>query len=63
MTGFNDKVVLITGASSGIGLACANAFTQAGAKVVCVQRRAVDGFNCIQTDLEQLTPELSLIHI
>ena len=57
MSGFSKKVVLITGASSGIGLACANAFTQAGAKVVCVQRRAVDGFSCIQTDLEQLTPE------
>ena len=59
MNTFNEKVILITGASSGIGLACANAFTQAGAKVICVQRRAVTGFSCIQEDLEQLTTPAS----
>jgi len=59
MNTLNEKVILITGASSGIGLACANAFTQEGAKVICVQRRAVSGFNCIQADLERLTTPAS----
>lgn len=35
---FNGKVVLVTGATSGIGQACAVAFAQAGAKLVCVGR-------------------------
>lgn len=35
-----DKVVLITGASSGIGRACAEAFASAGARLALVARRA-----------------------
>ncbi len=35
----NGKVVLITGASAGIGSATAKAFAAAGAKVACVARR------------------------
>jgi NAD(P)-dependent dehydrogenase (short-subunit alcohol dehydrogenase family) len=43
MTGFPDfrldgKVAVVTGASSGIGLACAQAMSEAGAKVVLVGR-------------------------
>jgi NAD(P)-dependent dehydrogenase (short-subunit alcohol dehydrogenase family) len=37
---FSGKVALVTGATSGIGQACAVAFAQAGAKVVCVGRKA-----------------------
>ncbi len=50
--GFNlkEKVVFITGASSGIGAAAARAYAKAGAKVVCAARR---------TDrLEELVREL-----
>lgn len=36
---FNGKVALVTGATSGIGKACALAFANAGAKVVCVGRK------------------------
>jgi len=35
---FHDKIVIITGASSGIGEACAKAFDKAGAKVVLAAR-------------------------
>ena len=46
-----DKVVLITGGTSGIGKACAFAFGKAGAKV------AVSGRN--QQNLDQTSQELS----
>ena len=36
---FNGKVAFVTGATSGIGRACALAFAGAGAKVVCVGRK------------------------
>jgi NAD(P)-dependent dehydrogenase (short-subunit alcohol dehydrogenase family) len=39
LQGFRDKVVLVTGASSGIGRATALAFAAAGAKVALVARR------------------------
>ena len=38
-TSLRDKVVFITGASSGIGLACAKAFAEQGAKLVLCARR------------------------
>src|SRR6478672_1501262 len=36
---FENKVAFITGATSGIGQACAIAFAKAGAKLVCVGRK------------------------
>lgn len=41
MRAFKDKVVLVTGGSSGIGLAIAAAFASVGAKVVITARNAV----------------------
>lgn len=38
-----DKVTIVTGASSGIGLGIADVFAEEGAKVVCVARREKQG--------------------
>ena len=54
MVSLKDQIVLITGASSGIGEACARAFAQAGAKLILVARR--------QERLEQLAEQLSQEH-
>jgi NAD(P)-dependent dehydrogenase (short-subunit alcohol dehydrogenase family) len=40
--GLKDKVVLVTGGSKGIGLACARAFIAAGSKVAIVSRSKVN---------------------
>ena len=51
MLSIKDQVVLITGASSGIGMACAKVFAQAGGRLILAARRV--------ERLEQLATELS----
>ena len=62
---FAGKVALVTGATSGIGQACAIAFAEAGAKVACVGRKEdalrdvaarISGFD---TEALTLTADLS----
>ncbi|CAN5889033.1 SDR family oxidoreductase [soil metagenome] len=51
MSDMNDRVALITGASSGIGLATAEAFAAAGARVVLAARRQ-DELASLVTEIE-----------
>lgn len=55
MFNFNDKVVIVTGASSGIGAASAIAFAQAGARVVVNYAHSRDRAEVIATQINQLT--------
>lgn len=54
---FNNKVVIITGASSGIGLAAAREFAKSGAKLVLAARRE-DLLSEIEKELSVITQVL-----
>jgi NAD(P)-dependent dehydrogenase (short-subunit alcohol dehydrogenase family) len=51
---FTGKVAFVTGATSGIGQACAMAFAQAGANVVCVGRKE-DALSDLERNLRKIT--------
>lgn len=58
MTNFKDKIVLITGGRTGIGAACAVAFSNENATVVTAQRSNDENFECIKADfLDPGTPQ------
>lgn len=60
MTSIQNQIVLITGASSGIGTACARSFAAAGAKLILVARR----LDRLQELTDQLTKEYAVpIHV
>ncbi len=53
-----ERVALVTGASSGIGAACAEALRGEGLRVFTAQRRPAEGFETVCCDLgEPETPE------
>ncbi len=55
MQRFDGKTVLITGASRGIGMACAQHFASQGAWVITAQRGASDLFENIPIDLTEIS--------
>ena len=59
MRRFNDKTVVITGASAGIGEAAARGFAREGANVVLVARGA-EPLDRLATELRRLTPTLAV---
>src|SRR5215831_16136503 len=56
---FEDRTVVITGASAGIGLACARQFAEAGANVVLVARGAAE-LERARTEIARLGPALAI---
>ena len=58
-TFFKGKTVVITGASMGVGAACARAFCSEGANLVLVARGA-DALNTLAAELEQSTGVLAV---
>jgi short-subunit dehydrogenase len=56
---FNDRTVVITGATAGIGLASARLFAQAGANVVAVARGAAE-LERTRAELARLGPALAI---
>jgi NAD(P)-dependent dehydrogenase (short-subunit alcohol dehydrogenase family) len=59
MPNLKDKVAIVTGAASGIGLACAQRYAAEGAVVVGVDRQSSDGWRSV----EKLSPRSFLQHL
>src|ERR1035438_3348014 len=59
---WNERVALVTGASQGIGKACAIALAEAGAKVVLAARN-VDKLNETAAEIEARGGEASVIEM
>lgn len=59
MNSLKDKIVFITGASSGIGKACANRFSNAGSKLVLCARR----FERLQKLADELKTECHIFQL
>ena len=62
MASIKNQIVLITGASSGIGAACAQAFAQAGAKLILAARR-LDRLEKLAEDLEKSGCQTHLLQL
>lgn len=60
MTSLKNKIVLVTGASSGIGFSSARAFAKKGAKLILAARR-IDRLNSLAKDLKKSFKTESLI--
>jgi 3-hydroxy acid dehydrogenase / malonic semialdehyde reductase len=52
MADFKDKIVFISGASSGIGRSCATAFAGNGARLILCAR-SIDGLNVLAAELKE----------
>lgn len=59
LTSVKDKVVLITGATAGIGESCAHVFAEEGSKVILVGRRQ-DRLSSLKEELESAYPQCKI---
>ncbi len=61
MSGVIERVALVTGASRGIGAACAEAMREEGLRVFTAQRRPAEGFETVCCDLSDPTAPESVV--
>lgn len=61
MTNFQDKVILVTGGTSGIGAACSRHFASCGAKVVLASNQQAEG-EALQAELREAGSEALFVH-